>query len=72
MPLLRKVYAIIGQRDVPLSGVGKTNTHSFRKGLTELDKGAGVINDFRTGHPRSQSNWRRRDQQALASVQRDA
>ena len=36
--------------------------------FTEQGKGAGVINELRTGHPRSQSNWRRCDQQDLASV----
>lgn len=35
VPLLRKVYTVIGQGNVPLSGVGKANTHLFCQGLTE-------------------------------------
>lgn len=55
-----------------LSGVGKTDTHSFYQVLTEPDKGAEVVNKLLAEYPCFQSNRRWRDQQDLASVQRDA
>ena len=47
MTLLREVYAVIGQRDVPLPDIGKTDAQSLRQGLAELGKGAGVLNELR-------------------------
>ena len=58
MALLCEVYAVIGQGDAPLSGVDKADVHSFRKGLTEPGKGAGILNELPTGHPCSQTNRR--------------
>ena len=72
MPLLHKVDAVVGQGDVPLPGVGEADAQMLRQGLTESDKGVGVINELLAGYPRSQSHRRRGDHQDLASIQGDA
>ena len=69
MTLLREVYAVIGQRDVPLPDIGKTDAQSLRQGLAELGKGAGVLNELRAWTPLAHSHWRRCNQQDLASIQ---
>ena len=69
MTLLREVYAVIGQRDVPLPAIGKTDAQSLRQGLAELGKGAGVLNELRAWTPLAHSHWRRCNQQDLASIQ---
>ena len=72
MALLCEVYAVIGQGDAPPSGVGKADAHSFRKGLTEPGKSAGVVYELWAGHPRSQGHRRRCDQQDFTSIHGDA
>lgn len=72
MALLREVYAVIGQGDVPLPGIGKAGTQLLRQGLAEPGEGAGVINELWAGDPLAQSHWRRCDQQDLVSVQGNA
>ena len=72
MALLREVYAVIGQGDVPLPGIGKAGTQPLRQGLAEPGEGAGVINELWAGDPLAQSHWRRCDQQDLVSVQGNA
>ena len=69
MTLLREVYAVIGQRDVPLPDIGKTDAQSLRQGLAELGKGAGVLNELHAWTPLAHSHWRRCNQQDLASIQ---
>lgn len=44
MPLLSKMYAVIGQRDVPSSGIGKTDTQPPGKSLAALGEGSGIFN----------------------------
>jgi hypothetical protein len=66
------MYAVIGQGDVPPSGIGKADDKPLRQGLAEPGKNAGVIYELRTGHPCSLGHGRRCDQQDLASVQRDS
>ena len=72
MPLLRKMDAVVGQGYVPLSGVGKADTQLLRQGLTEPDKGPGIVNELLVGNPRAPFHRRRGDQQKFASIQGDA
>ena len=51
MPLLCEVYAVIGQGDVPLSGVSEADAQLLCQGLTELGKGVGIINELLTWGP---------------------
>lgn len=69
MALLREVCAVIGQRDVPPSGVGKADTHFLRQNFTASGEGAGVTNELWAGYPRAQGHRWRCDQQNLASIQ---
>ena len=71
MPLLHKVDAVVGQGDVPLPGVGEADAQMLRQGLTEPDKGVGVINELLIGYPCPQGYWRRCDQENLLSIQGD-
>ena len=68
MTLLCEVYAVIGQRNVPSSGIGKADTQLLRQGLTEPGEGTGLVNELRAGYPCSQGHRRRRNQQDLVSV----
>ena len=72
MPLPRKVDAVVGQSDVPLSGVSETDTQPFCQGLTQLSKGMGIGNELLARYPRSPFHRRRGDHQDLASIQGDA
>ena len=72
MSLLRKVYAVIGQWDVPLSGVGKADAHSLCQNPAELGEGAGAVNELLTWYPRSQGHRWRCDQQDFALIQGEA
>lgn len=72
MPLLCEVYAVVGQGNVPRSGIGKADAHSLRQGLTELGEGMGVINELLIRHPCPQGYRRRCDQEDLLSIQGDA
>ena len=66
--LLRKVYTIIGQGDVPSSGIGKADAQMFRQNFTASGEGMGVINELLAGYPRAQSHRRRCDQQDLVLI----
>ena len=69
MPLLRKVDAVVGQRDVPLPGVGEADAQMLRQGLTESGIVTGVIDEFLTGDPRAQLYWWWGNQQDFTSIQ---
>jgi len=63
------MYTIVGQRDIPVSGVGKTDPQFPGQLLTAPGKGVGIVNELLAGHPFAQGHGRRRDQKELASVQ---
>lgn len=65
--MLRKVYAVIGQGDVPFSGIGKADAKPLRQGLTKAGEGIGSVNELLAGYSLAQGHWRRCDQQDLAS-----
>ena len=72
MPPLRKVDAVIGQRNVPLPSVGKADVQLFCQVLTEPGKGVRIVNELLVGNPRAPFHRRRGDHQDLASIQGDA
>jgi len=63
------MYTIIGQRDIPVSSVGKTDPQFPGQILTAPGKGVGIVNELLAGHPFTQGHGWRCDQQELASVQ---
>lgn len=72
MPLLRKVDAVVGQGDVPLSGVSEADAQMLRQRPAESGKGMGIVNELLAGHPHSQGHRRWGDEQDPTSIQRKA
>lgn len=62
VPLLSEMNTVVGQGNIPLSGIGKADTQLLRLCLTELGKGMRVVNELLAGHPPSQGHWWRCNQ----------
>ena len=68
MPLLCEVYTVIGQGNIPRSGISKADAHSLCQGLTAFGEGMGVINELLIRHPCPQGYRRRCNQEDLLSA----
>ena len=71
MPLLRKVDAVVGQGDVPLSGVSEADAQMLRQRPAESGKGMGIVNELLARYPRAQLYWWWGNQQDFTSIQGD-